>query len=83
MAGTPDVDLAAGIRDGGAVIVSPGSEIIAGPVAPGVEQIIYADMDLDIWVKAKLLQDFAGHYNRPDVFTLEVNRTPSHYETAK
>ncbi|NMN99158.1 carbon-nitrogen hydrolase family protein [Antrihabitans stalactiti] len=83
MAGTPDVDLAAGIRDGGAVIVSPGSEIIAGPVAPGVEQIIYADMDLDIWVKMKLLQDFAGHYNRPDVFTLEVNRTPSHYETAK
>lgn len=83
LAGTPDADLTAGIRDGGSVIVSPGSEIIAGPLPPGVEEILYADMDLDIWVKMKLLQDFAGHYNRPDVFTLEVNRTPSHYETSK
>jgi nitrilase len=82
MVGTPDADLAAGIRDGGSAIVSPGSVVLAGPVV-GVEQIIYADMDMDVWVKMKLLQDFAGHYNRPDVFTLEVNRTPSHYEAAK
>lgn len=31
----------------------------------------------------KMLQDFSGHYNRPDVFTLEVNRSPSQYEAVK
>jgi aliphatic nitrilase len=83
IAGTPDVDLTAGIADGGSVIVSPGSEIIGGPLPPGTEGIVYADMDLDLWVRNKLLQDFAGHYNRPDVFNLEVNRTPSGYEVPK
>ncbi|MBJ8345117.1 carbon-nitrogen hydrolase family protein [Antrihabitans sp. YC2-6] len=83
LAGNPEADLTAGITDGGAVIVSPGSEVIAGQLGAGVEGIIYADMDLDVWVKMKLLQDFAGHYNRPDVFTLEVNRHPSHYEAPK
>jgi aliphatic nitrilase len=83
IAGTPDVDLTAGIVDGGSVIVSPGSQIIGGPLPAGTEGIIYADMDLDLWVRGKLLQDFAGHYNRPDVFTLEVNRTPSGYEDPK
>jgi nitrilase len=80
MMGKPEEDLTAGIADGGAVIVSPGSEVIAGPLAPGVEGILYADLDLDQWVKAKMLQDFAGHYNRPDVFKLEVDRAGGQYE---
>ena len=80
LAGTPDVDLSAGIEDGGSVIVSPGSEVLAGPLESGVEGILYADMDMDLWVRAKMVQDFAGHYNRPDVFTLDVNRTRSVYE---
>jgi len=50
---------------------------------PGEEGILYADLDLEGWVRMKMLQDFAGHYNRPDVFTLEVNRTPSRYEDPK
>lgn len=79
MAGKQGVDLTAGINQGGSVIVSPDSSVISGPLV-GVEGILYADMDLDMWVKMKLLQDFAGHYNRPDVFTLEVNRKPSYYE---
>ena len=69
-----------GIEDGGSVIVSPGSEILAGPLGVGIEGIIYAELDLDLWVKAKMVQDFAGHYNRPDVFTLDVNRVRSVYE---
>lgn len=76
----PQADLTAGINDGGAAIVSPNSEVLAGPIASGEEGIVYADLDLDLWIGSKMLQDFAGHYNRPDVFTLEVNRTPSHYE---
>lgn len=80
LAGTPDVDLTEGVDDGGSVIVSPGSEVLAGPLGNGVEAIVYADLDLDLWVRMKLLQDFAGHYNRPDVFTLEVDRSPGRYE---
>jgi nitrilase len=83
MTSDPSADLTAGIADGGSVIVSPGSEVLAGPLDDGSEGILYAELDLDIWVRMKLLQDFAGHYNRPDVFTLEVNRTRSVYEDAK
>jgi aliphatic nitrilase len=67
---------AAVIRDpdfcGGSMIVAPDSNVIAGPMGPE-EGILYADLDLEIGVKMKLRHDFAGHYNRPDVFQLHVN----------
>jgi len=34
---------------------------------------LYADLDLDIGVSMKLRHDFAGHYNRPDIFQVAVN----------
>lgn len=80
LTGHPEQDLTAGIKDGGSVIVPPGSEILAGQLTDGSEGIIYADLDLDLWIGAKQLQDFAGHYNRPDVFTLEVDRRGGRYE---
>ncbi len=58
---------------GGSVIVSPGSRIIAGPMG-AEEGILYAECDLEAGVLAKLRHDFAGHYNRPDIFQLQVNR---------
>lgn len=58
---------------GGSIIVAPGGRILAGPAGAG-EQILYADIELDETVKAKLGQDYAGNYNRPDVFQLSVNR---------
>ena len=58
---------------GGSVIVSPASRIIAGPL--GVEEgILYAECDIEIGIQMKLRHDFAGHYNRPDIFQLHVNR---------
>lgn len=64
------------IRDpefcGGSLIVAPDSQVIAGPLGPQ-EGILYADLDLEVGVKMKLRHDFAGHYNRPDVFQLRVN----------
>jgi aliphatic nitrilase len=58
---------------GGSVIVSPGSRIVAGPMG-AEEGILYAECNLDIGILAKLRHDFAGHYNRPDIFQLHVNR---------
>jgi len=57
---------------GGSMIVAPDSTVIAGPMGPE-EGILYADLDLEIGVKMKLRHDFAGHYNRPDVFQLHLN----------
>ena len=64
------------IRDpafcGGSTIVAPNSRVIAGPLG-SEEAILYADLDLEAGIKMKLRHDFAGHYNRPDVFQLRVN----------
>jgi nitrilase len=62
---------------GGSMIVSPDSRVVAGPLGPE-EDILYADLDLEVGVKMKLRHDFAGHYNRPDVFQLRVNAAPPH-----
>lgn len=62
---------------GGSVIVAPDMRIMAGPLDGDVEGIIYADLDFEVSVKMKLRHDLAGHYNRPDVFRLLVNRNPA------
>jgi len=59
---------------GGSVIVAPNSRIIAGPLG-AEEGILYADCDLELGVQMKLRHDFAGHYNRPDIFHLQINRS--------
>jgi aliphatic nitrilase len=59
---------------GGSVIVGPNQRILAGPMG-AEEGIIYADCNLDLCIATKLRHDFAGHYNRPDVFQLHVNES--------
>jgi nitrilase len=63
------------INSGDSVIVNPEGEIIAGP-AHETRTILYADLDLSRVRGAKWMLDVAGHYARPDVFNLTVNRTP-------
>ncbi len=58
---------------GGSVIVGPNSRILAGPMG-AEEGILYADCNLELGVLMKLRHDFAGHYNRPDIFQLHINR---------
>ena len=58
---------------GGSCIVAPNSRIIAGPMG-AEEGILYADCNLEIGIQMKLRHDFAGHYNRPDIFQLHINR---------
>ena len=67
---------------GGSVIVAPNSRIIAGPMG-AEEGILYADCNIELGITMKLRHDFAGHYNRPDIFQLQVNRnTPQIYAIA-
>jgi aliphatic nitrilase len=53
------------------------ARIIAGPMGPE-EGILHADCDLELAIQMKLRHDFAGHYNRPDIFQLHVNRAAPH-----
>lgn len=57
---------------GGSVIVAPDSRVIAGPLG-ATEELLYADLDLELGIELKIRQDFAGHYNRPDIFQVHIN----------
>jgi aliphatic nitrilase len=58
-------------RGGGSGILGPDGNYMAGP-ADATEQILYADAGLDRIIDGKLNYDTIGHYNRFDVFTLNV-----------
>jgi nitrilase len=61
------------INVGDSAIIAPSGEIIAGPVRER-EEILYADLDPAQMRGSKWMLDVAGHYARPDVFHLTVNR---------
>ena len=58
---------------GGSAIISPLGEVLAGPLFDA-EGILYADLDLAEVARGKFDFDVVGHYSRPDVFRLTVNR---------
>ncbi len=57
-----------------ALIIVPRGEILAGP-AKG-EEILIAEGSEESILAAKSAFDVAGHYSRPAVFQLRVNRNP-------
>jgi nitrilase len=61
------------INDGDSVVVAPGGKIVAGPLRREAG-ILYADIDLEAVAAARRRIDVAGHYARPDVFRLHINR---------
>jgi nitrilase len=62
------------LSPGDSVVVSPDGEIVAGPLR--LEHgILSAEIDLAAGRAAHYALDGAGHYNRPDVFSLRVDRS--------
>ncbi len=64
------------INSGGAMVVAPSGAIIEGPLMER-KGILYAEIDTEASQKARRSLDVAGHYSRPDIFSLEVNRDQS------
>jgi nitrilase len=65
---------------GGSLVVAPNSRIIAGPMG-AEEGILYAECNLEAGIMMKLRHDFAGHYNRADIFQLHISRSAPHLYT--
>lgn len=64
------------INDGDAVVIKPGGAIAAGPLHRE-KAILYAELDAEDARRARRSLDVTGHYSRPDVFSLSVNRKPA------
>ena len=58
-------------------VFAPGGKLFSEVVPPGEEGIIYADCDIEAIIGPKLRHDVAGQYNRFDVLSLNLNRTPN------
>ncbi len=58
---------------GGSAIVDPYGQVVAGPIDGDREEILYVDTDPDMMLRGRMVHDFVGHYNRPDIFSLRVS----------
>jgi len=61
------------INSGDAIVVAPGGRLVAGP-NHNAKSILYATVDPEAARAARKSLDPAGHYGRPDLFELRVDR---------
>jgi nitrilase len=58
------------------MIAGPNGELIGDPVV-GSEGMVVADIDIASSIEHKMTHDIVGHYNRFDIFHLEIDPTPN------
>ena len=63
------------INPGGAIVVKPFGGVVAGPLVEE-KDVLYATIDPEEARRARKSLDVAGHYGRPDIFKLEIDRRP-------
>ncbi len=63
------------ICDGDAMLVAPFAAVTAGPLHRS-NDILYGEIDTDRVALARRTLDVTGHYSRPDLFSLHVDRRP-------
>ena len=61
------------VNHGDSAIVDPDGKFVTGP-CHGVQEIVYGEIDPDKVTGPRWQLDVGGHYSRPDVFRLLVNR---------
>lgn len=61
------------INPGGAVVIKPSGAIADGPLN-NQKEILYSTINVEASRESRKSLDVAGHYHRPDVFHLEVDR---------
>ncbi len=69
------INEAGSVTNGGSAIISPFGEYLAGPIYDS-EEVLVADLDMNMLAEARIDFDPVGHYARPDIFKLYVNETP-------
>jgi nitrilase len=62
------------INPGDSVVVAPGGEVVAGPMH-AEHGILFADIEPARAAAARRTLDVTGHYSRPDIFQLDVDRS--------
>jgi len=62
------------INPGDAAVIKPFGGTVAGPLHQE-KGILYAEIDLTAARNARKALDVSGHYNRPDIFQLDVDRS--------